>query len=183
MNFDEVSGRRRVRPPRRDSRYEKWCRWLKEIDRELTDVYLNRALWRAVNEIVRAKPDMPPSHFFDLQALNYSTAQAVAVRRQAEVSDRVVTLGRLLKDIFDFPEVLTRQRYVALYPWGRQYFGDLYFNKWAGEGGNHVDPANVWSDLDDLYQKCEGVRRYVDTRLAHAERRRPTDQGLGKVLA
>lgn len=121
---------------------------------------------------------MPPSHFFDLQALNYSTAQAVAVRRQAEVSARVVTLGRLLKDISEHPEVLSRERYVAMWPWGMQHLGDEFFTEWAGEGGDHVDPARVSSDFDSLYRRCETVKRYVDTRLAHAEPRRPSDSPI-----
>lgn len=177
-NLDEMFGRSKVEAPKRDSRYEKWCQWLKAIDRELTDLYLNRSVWRGVTEIVRAKADMPPSHFFDLQALNYSTAQAVAVRRQAEVSDRVVTLGRLLKDIGEFPEVLSRQRYVAMWPWGMQHLGDEFFDEWAGEGGDHVGPARVLSDFDGLYRKCETVKRYVDTRIAHAEPRRPSDVAI-----
>lgn len=171
-NLDELLGRTRVKAPPRDSRYDKWCRWLEEIDRELTDVFLNRSVWRGVDEILRKNPDLPPSHYFTFQALNYATTEAVAVRRQAEVDPRVVTLGRLIDEISSNPSVMSRQRHVALYPWGMQHLGDDFFNAWAEPGTDHVDPATVLGDLDGMRGQ---IRRYVDKRIAHAEKRRPKD--------
>jgi hypothetical protein len=174
-NLDELLGFTFVRPAPRSLRYEKWCRWLDRIDRDLTDVLLNRAVWRAVNEIIRSKPDMPASHFFDLQALNYATAQAVAVRRQAEVGPRVVTLGSLLHDIADAPTVLSRRRRVGLHPWGQQHIGHEFFDEWEEEGTDHVDAARVLHDVENLSRRCESVKQYVDRQLAHADKRPPRE--------
>jgi hypothetical protein len=85
---------------------------------------------------------------------------------------RVISLASLLAEIAAEPERLTRERFVALYespdfePLGQAAF-DKHF---AGEAGDHIDPAIVQADLDELAQTAESVKRYVDRYIAHSDR-------------
>lgn len=176
-NLDQWLGRKLVIVPAPDLRVDKWKSWLGQIDREVTDLFLSRHIWRSLQQVIGDHPAMPSSVYFEWQAQCYAAAQAVAVRRQREVKDGVITLGRLMTEMAETPELLTRQRYVSMYDWGMQHLGDRHFDRWAPSGGAHLDGAVVGDDLVSLLKRAENIKRYVDKRLAHYEKPRPA----GKV--
>lgn len=171
-NLDELLGRNRVLPPPANSRYEKWKRWLKVADDEVTAMFQRRDTWRGVVAIVRANPAIPTSHFFDFLAHGYVTMQATAIRRQAEINPRVVSLASLLSEVLKQPTLVSRDRFVSQYPWGMQYLGDRAFNDFAGEGGSHIDAVFLQSDLQVLQRAAQSVKAYVDRHVAHTDRKR-----------
>jgi hypothetical protein len=177
LNLDVLHGRQRLDPAPPDSKVEKWRRWLKEIDGEITTMWLNRDVWKTVNQLVSDNPILPPSHFFEFMAQTYATAQAAAVRRQAEVSDRVVSLGTLLTEIAGDPQRLTRQRFVGAYDWGMQWMGDEAFDeRFAGPGADDIDPGRVADDLVRLNEAAMRIKGYVDQHVAHYDRSRRLDE-------
>jgi hypothetical protein len=171
-SLDELLGRSPVTAPASDTRHQRWCGWLKDIDTDLTDVALARSVWRTINTIVAEHPGMPPSLLFDAQARNYAAAQAVAVRRQVDHDSHSVTMIRLLEEIRDNTEVLSRQRYVAMFPWGMQHLGDSQFNDWAETSGSCVEAAFVTKDIDTLVGVTDTIRKYVNRHIAHLDERR-----------
>jgi hypothetical protein len=138
INIDELRGRKPA-VANSDLRYLKWRRWLDDIDRDLTDVAITRYVWKAIVEVLNEHPAMPPSHMFDVLTRSYAVSQSVAVRRQAEIDSRSVTMGRLLNEISQTPQALSREGFVGLLPWGMQHLGDEQFNQWAAPGAAHVD--------------------------------------------
>lgn len=152
--------------------HDRWCEWLTEIDADLTDLAVARHVWQTVNDIIARHSSMPPSLLFDVQARNYAAAQAVAVRRQVDRDSRSVTLARLLGEIQEAPEVLSRERYVGMFDWGMQNIGDSQFDEWAGNSGRHVDPAMVVNDLDALVGATDSIRHYVTKHIAHLDEHR-----------
>lgn len=80
-------------------REEHWRGWLDTIKQDITTVYLWRATWLAVGDIVRANSEIPPSHFWAYMSNTYGTSQAIAVRRLADNDRRVVSLVTLIKDL------------------------------------------------------------------------------------
>lgn len=175
-NLDALAGRAQVLPPPNDPRYDKWRRWLKVVDGEVTTTFLRREVWRNVVSIIQANPAMPPSHFFDFLAHGYMTTQAMAVRRLADVDSRVTSMGVLLLEVAKYPETLSRDRFVSQYPWGTQHLGDRAFDDFAGEGLSHIDPVRVQADLDKLRSAAEATKRYVDRHIAHTDKKRkPAD--------
>jgi hypothetical protein len=132
-------------------------------------MHWNRAVYREVGDIVRANSSLPPSSFFTFLADTYATTQSIAVRRQSEVGSRVVSLGRILTEIADDPERLTREWYLAVRDADDAYIAGREFDDWAGEGGAHVRPETVRHDLDRLKAEVSTVTRYVDRALAHAD--------------
>jgi len=167
------AGEELVEPTTPHSRDETWCLWLDTIDGDITSMYANREAWMTVMKIVGEHPAMPPSHFFDLMAQNYATTQAVAVRRQADTSPTVISLGRLLSEIVEHPEILSRQRHVALYRADLQWVGHKEFNTFAGAEMDHVDAGAVQADIDLLRDSSEAIRKYVNKHIAHHEESPP----------
>ena len=155
-----------------DSRIEKWLRWLeKEIQQEIFDMNLRRYVFRDVGEIIEANGSLPPSYWFEFSSDTYATTQAVAIRRQAEVDARVISLGQLIAEIGSDADRLTRKFWVGL--WSNSdalRFGipDHAFTKhFAPGGGDHLDPAVPEADLARLARDAESVKRYVDQHIAH----------------
>jgi hypothetical protein len=167
-----------VKPPegkqvRRDSKIEKWERDLEVVENEVLGLHHNRDVYRTVGRIVDEHGHLPPALFFTYAQRTYAVTQSAAIRRQAEVNPtRVISLASLVAEIGAEPEQLTRERFVALYespdfePLGQAAF-DKHF---AGEAGDHIDPAIVQADLDELAQTAESVKRYVDRYIAHSDR-------------
>src|SRR5207253_2298454 len=63
---------------------QRWREWLSTIDQDITTVYLFRATWLTVGDIVRTNSNIRPSHFFAYMASIYGTSQALALRRLAD---------------------------------------------------------------------------------------------------
>jgi hypothetical protein len=116
------------------------------------------------------EPKLPGSLFFDFLRDTYATNQAAAIRRQAERSSRVVSLGRLLREIEAGHERLTRQRFVGAWPREDQPRGHETFTKhFAGTIGDHLDSEIVAADISRLETDAKKVVDHVDQYVAHTE--------------
>ncbi len=177
--------RKVVKPPKGDSRVEKWIGWLEnKIRPEVLTIYWQRHVYRTVADITsNRQPHLPDSHFFDYLRDTYAITQAVAVRRQAEQSPRVISLGTLLAEVVGDSERLTRQRFVSQYDPDDQARGEEAFtDHFGGVVGEHLDPALVAADLDRLTAESERVVTYVDKNIAHLDRRPVGDLPLFEDL-
>jgi hypothetical protein len=155
-----------------DSRIAKWRRWLEdEIQPEVMTMNLHRHVFSEVGDIIEANGSLPPSYWFEFSSDTYATTQAVAIRRQAEVDARVISLGRLIDEIRGDAKRLTRTFWIGL--WSNpdmvdHGIADVAFTKqYAPDGGDHLDPAIPAADLAQLTSVAESVKRYVDQHVAH----------------
>jgi hypothetical protein len=161
-----------VKSPKPDSKVEKWLGWLEEkIRPEVLTIYWRRHVYRTVADITSSrKPHLPASHFFDYLRDTYAITQAVAVRRQAERSSRVISLGTLLAEVAAEPERMTRERFVSQYDADDQGRGDEAFTEhFGGHVADHLDPALVSADIDRLKVESAKVVRYVNRNFAHLD--------------
>lgn len=161
-----------LKPAKPDSKVEKWTRWIEgEIKAEVLTMHHHQAVYRRVAEIVNTREaELPPSLFFDYLRDTYATSQAAAIRRQAERSARVVSLGRLLGEIEAEPQRLTRQRFVGRWSAHEQPRGHKSFsNHFAGDVGDHLDPKIVRADLARLEAEGKKVVEHVDQYVAHTD--------------
>jgi hypothetical protein len=155
-----------------DSRIGKWRRWLEdEIQPEVMTINLHRFVFREVGDIIDRAGSLPPSYWFEFSSETYATTQAVAIRRQAEVSTRVVSLGRLIAEIRDDAKRLSRAWWVGLWtdpdPIQDHFANNGFTKQYAPGGGDHLDPAIPEADLAHLTSVAESVKRYVDQHVAH----------------
>jgi hypothetical protein len=87
----------------------------------------------------------------------------------------VKTFGRLIREVEQDAHRLTRDFWVGL--WTNPdavRFGlpqRAWQKQWAGEVGDHLDPAIPASDLERLTSGAEKVEDYVDQYLAHRDAR------------
>jgi hypothetical protein len=102
-----------------------------------------RRVWEGFQAVVGVAPDEARKYSTFHTFFNgaYIRSQGLAVRRQVEVADDVVSLGRLLDRISKAPYVLTRERYLArLHPktpdMGNEFYDDL-----VGRGAAVIDSA------------------------------------------
>jgi hypothetical protein len=92
-----------------DSRIEKWQRWYEgRIQPEVLAMHHHRDVFWKVIEIAENNEELPESLFWGYFQDTYAVSQGAAVRRQAEDCQRVVTLGKLITDIGDDPERISR---------------------------------------------------------------------------
>jgi len=158
-----------------DKLFMKWDGWLEKIQADIRGLLVSQDIFLEVQKIIRANPRIhTPSLFYKWMAEVYGNNVAVGIRRQQDSDRESVTLRRLLEEIRDNPQVLSRDRYVALYKEGEaEEFGHRDFDKIAGQGRSHIDPAMVINDLEQLEQKTRNVKQYVDRRIAHMDKRAP----------
>src|SRR5207244_3447454 len=93
-----------------DSRIAKWQDWLNNrIRPDVVTVYAYRDTFNELIRIAADNEQLPDSYFWDFLRGTYAASQAVAVRRQADVNPRTITLGRLLTEIASDATRFTRQ--------------------------------------------------------------------------
>jgi Phage integrase family len=164
-----------------DQRIEEWERWLsKSVANDVYLMHLERHVWLRTHEIVRENGELKNtiSYFWEWLFDLYVKAQAGAVRRQADERKDVASLARLLLEIKNTPDLLTRDWYLD--HWGKDESYDendkAYWRKageteWSknfgGEVGDHIDPSIVAADLTELRQGSKKVRVYVNKHVAH----------------
>jgi hypothetical protein len=159
-----------------DFKIEKWRRWFEDpIFPEISTTYLHRYAFQTVSDMVQSNGSLPPSYFFEYIEDTYAITQSVAVRRQAECTARVKTLGRLIREVEQDAQRLTRDFWIGLWTnedMVRHGIADRgWTSQWAGDVGDHLDPAIPARDLERLTTGAEKVADYVDQYLAHADAR------------
>lgn len=155
--------------------WSKWVEWLGKdpkpgtIYKDVVDMLAARQLWESFQAIVGVAPDHAKKYgaFHSWFNGSYIRSQGLAVRRQVEVREDVVSLGRLLDRIAKSPNVLSRDRYLAeLHP-DNQRLGNEFFDALTAPGSNAIDPEVPREHLRRLQQETAKVSRWVDKEVAH----------------
>lgn len=149
---------------RRDSRVEKWQGWLDESIRpEVIRMFHRRHVYRTVAEVIERHGELPPSAYFEFVRDTYGETQSLAVRRQADTRPDVISLARLLQEIGEDADRLTREWYLSLWDADdQQYAAALWERSWFAGVAGHVDPEAIIAHLTHLRDESEHVRVYVN---------------------
>jgi hypothetical protein len=157
-----------------DAKVAKWRSWIEgPIRTDVIGMHFKRMIWRDVNAMAGANPEVGnvPSAFWDFYQENYAAAQAIAIRRQADIRGDSISLARLILEMRGNAARLTRDYYVDLLG---DRVDDSYMVEWmhsgfdrlAGEGG-HLDPEIPRRDFEALRKAAERVSAYVNEHVAH----------------
>jgi hypothetical protein len=162
-----------------DPRIEKWQDWMEHgIAGDVFGMHLQRETWNRLSEIVDANDQLKStvSYFWEFLFEVYSKHQASSVRRQAVPHRDAGNLGQILKEMADTPEILARDFWLGLWsddaqddPYWRQEAERQWAENFGGEVGEHLDPAIPTADLEELLQRSERVKEYVDRNVAHLD--------------
>jgi len=166
---------------------EKWERWLQVIYDDMVNQATSRTVFRETAAIIVGNPHIPKdSDFWDFLEQWYVDSAVIGLRRQIKVSPDGVSLAGLLEDIAANPGVLSRERFVGLYPTGEQARANTAFDKHVGAGLTNIDPAVVRVDIGKLKTLAAGCEEYADRFVAHRDRRGlltvPTHAELDEAL-
>lgn len=155
-----------------DELYETWDKWFDELGAQVTQLFKQRQIYYEVREIVQNNPRAhEPGDFFYWLSVWYSSSMAVAVRKQSDQSPNSISFRRLLADIKDHPEVISRTRFKQLFVYGREGLADLDFDRYVGAGREFIDTAVVEKEIGELEAKTDKIRRYVNKRVAHHDKK------------
>lgn len=128
-----------------------------------------RKIWRGFALIHDSAPDQARKNatFAWWIRWNYARAMGSAIRRQVDVREDVVSLGRLIDRVWRYPTVLTRERFHAN-PGQGSSIAEGNFEALAGEG-DFINPEIPAQDAEDLRTKTATVRGWVNKAVAHAD--------------
>jgi hypothetical protein len=160
-----------------DREWEVWRSWLGSepkgatVYAEVVEMLVFRKIWRGFALIYDAAPEQARKNgtFVWWLRWNYARSMGSAIRRQTEVREDVISLGRLIDRVWRYPTVLTRERFVAMQgieddaPMVNGWFDDL-----AGSG-DYINPEIPAQDLEDLQERTEVVRGWVNKAVAHKD--------------
>ena len=99
---------------------------------------------------------------------NYARSMGSAIRRQTDVRDDVVSLGRLIDRVWRYPTVFTRTRFVNMQGIDEADMVNGWFDDLAGTG-DYVNPEIPAQDMEDLREKTAVVRGWVNKAIAHKD--------------
>lgn len=158
-----------------DNRLKKWNKWLGIINSEVTRLSTDRYMFWEVQEIIRNNPKIQnPDAFHQFFAWIYANSSLMGIRRQVKLDKQSISMARLLKEISDEPELLSRKRFVDLYKGSTvEDHADVDFDHFAGKDGDHVDGDLVNGYLKALQAKARKCEKYADRRVAHIDKREP----------
>jgi hypothetical protein len=153
-----------------DERFAQWVGWIERIKNAVHALFLYRHMFRRLGEVTQAA-SLPPSVFFEALARWYASHQAIAVRRQIDMTRGTISLRRLLHDIATHPGVMSRDRHVALWDETDPYFvaeANANFDRFAGAGLPRIDAAAVRDDIARLDAAAEAIERHTNEAIAHS---------------
>ena len=158
-----------------NSRFNKWSKWLEVIEKEVTNLFRFQHIFNEVQEIIKKNPKIQkPSSFYEFMGTSYVSFIVMGIRRQIKIDNQSISFARLLKEIIETPEILTRKRFVALYSSGiGEELGNRDFNLFAENGADHIDSSKIQEDFEKLKQVGKKLEDFADKRIAHRDKREP----------
>ena len=182
-----------------DDRFNKWNKWIDMIRSEITRLSIDRNIFWEVQDIIKNNPKIQkPSSFYDFLRNTYATSALMGVRRQVKIDKDSISFAKLLVEISDNPEILSRTRYFSHYKGSSieeiakrlgitvEKYRSQDFDQFAGKTGDHVDPELIKLDLEKLKLKAQKCEKYADQRVAHFDKKAisniPTFTNLDKCI-
>jgi hypothetical protein len=167
---------------------ETWSAWLgsepkgRTIFAEIVEMLAFRQIWRGFSIVHDAAPEEARENatFVFWIRWNYARSMGSAIRRQVDVREDVVSLGRLIDRIWKYPTVLTREHYRRTQGPDDLRMADEAFNKLAG-AGEYINPEIPAADMEGLRQSTATVRSWVNKAVAHTDQRERDAPSLAQI--
>jgi hypothetical protein len=152
--------------------YRRWRRWFDDIKDQIFAIHHRRQVYREVTAMVDANPAIQvPSAFYTWMRAAYVNDMTVAVRRLVDRDRRTVSFVRLMQEIGDHPEVMTRARFVARYPGWLRDAGHRDFERFASPGAKTIHRRVIRRHQRELLAAAGRLKTFVNKHVAHNDRR------------
>jgi hypothetical protein len=158
-----------------DPKLQKWLNWLKVIHDEVQDLVTSKYIFWEVQNIIKTNRRIhQPSAFYSYLGNTYVSHAVMGVRRQLKVDNQSISFARLLEEILDSPQTLSREYYIDLYKGsGTENLAEGDFDKFSGTSHVHVCPHMVCNDLAQIKEVARRCQDFADRRVAHRDERDP----------
>lgn len=177
---------------RTDPRFNKWCFWLQTIERDVSMLLLYRRIFSETKNIVEKNQRIDLNHpFFSFFLITYMDSSVMGIRRQLKNQQDSISLKRLLIEIADNPQLVTRSDHYELYNgYSERVDSSIIdklrqqtFDKFALPDSSIIDVDRVRSDLEELKKTCNEAETFADRRVAHWDKREhPVDLNLDTIF-
>jgi len=165
-----------------DREWQTWREWLdgeqldgeptpsQTIRAEVVEMLSFRKIWQGFAMIYDAAPEQARKNatFVWWLRWNYARSMGSAIRRQTDVRDDVVSLGRLIDRVWRYPTVLTRTRFISMQRINEPDMVNGWFDELAGKG-DYINPEIPAQDMEDLRGETAVVRGWVNKAIAHKD--------------
>ena len=159
-----------------DELYIDWIKWLERSYKEVVDQAWNYRLFRLMRGVFAQNEQLQQTGGFlwDWMARNYTSGSAMAFRRELDTQGGTDNLFKLLNEIKKRPTVISRKRHRQT--WGSELVqglcdSDFERHRLIQHSENpeldHIDPAVVQDDLDELERRTKLVLDYVQATILH----------------
>lgn len=179
-----------------DEQFRNWMADMENIRLDIHELFRLRRTFRDLAGIFLKNERLQNvgGHIWDWMRLNYAASVLIRLRRQVDNQANTINLNRLLRDIIDHPQVITRARRRALHrPPESAFIAQLvdreFTRVWVPESDpanpdqDQVDPQIVQSDLDALRDATERVSQVASRAIAHRQRVNPGDVTFAEIDA
>jgi hypothetical protein len=156
-----------------DPKLRKWLNWLRVIHDEVQHLLISQNIFWEVQNIIVTNPRLhQPSAFYSYLGNTYVSHAVMGVRRQLKADKQSISFVRLLEEIVDSPQILSREYYVGLYKGSAvEDLADQDFDKFSGTSHAHFCPHMVCNDLAQLKEVARRCEEFADKRVAHWDKR------------
>jgi hypothetical protein len=150
-----------------------WKKWLSVIRNETTALVMHRHIYKRVQTIIATNPKLHiPSSFYDWMHDSYVNFMVIGIGRLADPNKRSISFVRLMNGIRQFPDVLSRRRFVGLYSSARlRHLGQRDFNRFSSPTAKRINLRIIITHTRQLREAAGRLRRYRNKRIAHRDER------------
>ena len=168
-----------------NQRFEKWNEWLCIIRDDIEMIVEHREIFRGLMKIVKNNPTLQIQRgnpFARFIGNTYKAFIATTVRRQLK-RNQDNSFVELLCEIKDTPRLLSRERFVNLFPQSERKKADRVFTeKFSEIGEDYIDFVCVEQDMKTLKARGEKLEDFTDKRIAHYDRQPPKSDPMFKEV-
>ncbi len=160
---------------RRDPKLDKWLRWLHIIGLQVQDLVMAKYTFHEVQKMIAANPAIQKDNSFYRYLTNtYVSHVVIGLRRQLKPDPQSISMVRLMQELVEAPEVLSRTYFKGLYSGTMvEDLADRDFDKFSKPGAPHIDPSLIAADLAHLRSATANCEEFADRRVAHHDKRDP----------
>jgi hypothetical protein len=163
-----------------EQKLKKWVKWLEIIKSEVSDLVWSSSIYSETREIIISNPVVNTGNrFYSWMNRNYVHTTLMGIRRQLDTHRDAVSLVKLLTDMKENCNFLTRechlQQVFLLFPpemhMHMQRLGNKTYDDLAGKSANVFPIEKIEEDLQQLLKIEHLHKDYVDRRIAHYDKK------------
>ena len=161
------------------------------VYKQVQEVLVNEHVFWEVQKVIENNDRLQqaPGFFNEWMASVFVHSAAVAARLQTMTGQNSVSLRRILEELQQHPEIVSREYFVGLHgdEDGIKEMGHRTFDRLAGPGAERLDSKRIDQDLKQLDRMADQIKHYTNRRIAHYDERGlrqdlPTFDDLTKCL-